>query len=199
MKAQISTLIKAACCSAALLLGYSAHAQTNANQAARQAGVSINENGSKANHSAMLDVHSTSKGLLTPRMTTTEREAIVRPAQGLLVFDNTTSTFWYFDGEAWKDMLTSNAEEAGTRNSTGDNLGNHTATENIQTNGHWISNDGGNKGVHVATNGNVGVGLNSGSAAFQVGFTHPPVVGTDFLSANVIDQAGTTMPNPHLS
>jgi hypothetical protein len=39
----------------------------------------------------------------------------------------------------------------------GDNLGNHTATENIKLNGHWLSADGGNEGVYVNNSGRVGI------------------------------------------
>jgi len=39
-----------------------------------------------------------------------------------------------------------------------DNLGNHTATQNIRLSGFWISNDGGNEGIRVDNNGNIGVG-----------------------------------------
>ena len=37
----------------------------------------------------------------------------------------------------------------------GDNLGNHTATENIKLNGNYLSNDGGNEGISVDNSGNV--------------------------------------------
>jgi uncharacterized protein (TIGR02145 family) len=56
------------------------------------------------NTSAMLDVSSTSKGLLIPRMTTSQRTGIATPAQGLNVFDTQTKSFWYFDGLVWKEM-----------------------------------------------------------------------------------------------
>jgi len=36
--------------------------------------------------SAMLDVKSTTKGMLVPRMAATERNAIISPAKGLIVF-----------------------------------------------------------------------------------------------------------------
>jgi len=42
-----------------------------------------------------------------------------------------------------------------------DNLGNHTATQNILTNGHWISSDGGNEGIFVNNNGKVGIGTDN--------------------------------------
>ena len=36
---------------------------------------------------------------------------------------------------------------------TGDNLGNHILSQNLRTNGYYISNDGGNEGIWVNTNG----------------------------------------------
>ncbi|PJJ60346.1 NHL repeat-containing protein [Hymenobacter chitinivorans] len=39
-----------------------------------------------------------------------------------------------------------------------DNLGNHTATTTVRLNNNWLSNDGGNEGVRIANNGNVGIG-----------------------------------------
>ena len=44
---------------------------------------------------------------------------------------------------------------------TGDNLGNHTATQNVKLNGHWLSGDGGDEGVFVNSSGNVGIGTSS--------------------------------------
>jgi hypothetical protein len=38
-----------------------------------------------------------------------------------------------------------------------DNLGDHIATQNIQLNNHWLSNDGGAEGVRVSDTGNVGI------------------------------------------
>lgn len=54
--------------------------------------------------SALLDITSNTKGLLIPRMTTAERTAIASPAKGLMVFDNTTSSFWFYSGTAWAEM-----------------------------------------------------------------------------------------------
>lgn len=48
--------------------------------------ISVTEDGSAPNSSAMLDVVSTDKGMLIPRMTAAQRLAIVSPANGLLVF-----------------------------------------------------------------------------------------------------------------
>lgn len=52
--------------------------------------------------SAMLDVNSTTKGFLTPRMTQSQRNLISSPATGLLIYqtDNTPG-FYYYNGSAW--------------------------------------------------------------------------------------------------
>ncbi|MFH2094998.1 MAG: tail fiber domain-containing protein [Bacteroidota bacterium] len=54
-----------------------------------------------ANPSAMLDVKSITKGLLVPRMTTTQRTAISSPAEGLLVYDTTEDEFFFFQTGVW--------------------------------------------------------------------------------------------------
>ena len=53
--------------------------------------------------SAQLEVKSTNKGLLTPRMNEAQKNAIDNPAAGLLVYQTDgTSGFYYYDGSAWK-------------------------------------------------------------------------------------------------
>ena len=56
--------------------------------------------------SARLEVSATNKGFLTPRMTSAERNAISNPAEGLLVYDLNTSSFWYFNSGNWTELLT---------------------------------------------------------------------------------------------
>lgn len=55
--------------------------------------------------SAQLDVSSTNKGVLVPRMTTVQRTAIAAPADGLLVYDTDTKTFWFNKtGPGWTQI-----------------------------------------------------------------------------------------------
>jgi hypothetical protein len=51
--------------------------------------------------SAKLDITSTTQGFLPPRMTTAQRNAIVTPATGLIVYDNTLLSLYQFNGTAW--------------------------------------------------------------------------------------------------
>lgn len=69
--------------------------------------VAINTDGSAADPSAMLDVKSTVKGLLIPRMTASERTAIPSPATSLLVFDTDANTFWFYNGNEWEQLVSS--------------------------------------------------------------------------------------------
>lgn len=62
----------------------------------------INTTGTSAHHSAMLDITSTSKGVLVPRLSTAQRIAIAIPAKGLMVYDSTLNQFAYYDGAAWQ-------------------------------------------------------------------------------------------------
>ncbi|MEM6261628.1 MAG: kelch repeat-containing protein [Bacteroidota bacterium] len=54
---------------------------------------------------------------------------------------------------------------------TDDNLGNHTATQSLQLDGNWLSNDGDNEGVFVLPNGNVGISTDTPSTALEVNGT----------------------------
>ncbi|GIV43672.1 MAG: hypothetical protein KatS3mg035_0795 [Bacteroidia bacterium] len=67
--------------------------------------VGINTTGTPPDNSALLDVDangmSPKKGLLIPRMTTAERNAIPSPATSLLIFNTTTGCFEFWDGSNW--------------------------------------------------------------------------------------------------
>ena len=60
-------------------------------------GVAINEDGAAPHPSAMLDVTSTEKGILIPRMMQAERDAIAEPATGLLIFQTDAAAGFYFN------------------------------------------------------------------------------------------------------
>lgn len=60
--------------------------------------VSVNTTGEPPDNSAMLDIKSTDRGLLIPRMTSDQIEAIKDPADGLLVYCTTTGKVYLFVG-----------------------------------------------------------------------------------------------------
>ncbi|MEP6646886.1 MAG: DUF4215 domain-containing protein, partial [Saprospiraceae bacterium] len=69
-------------------------------------GVAINSDGTRPDPSSMLDVKSSTNGILIPRMTSVQRVTIQNPSNGLLVFDLTTGSFWYFFNFTWKQIST---------------------------------------------------------------------------------------------
>ena len=123
--------------------------------------------------SAALDISSTAKGLLVPRLTAAQRTGIATPAAALLVYqtDGPQPGFWFNAGSATVPAWT-------FFNPSGDNLGNHTATQplNLQTNaltgsgatigaivGVGITAQGG-LNIGQNTNGNIFIGNQSGQA-----------------------------------
>lgn len=153
----------------ALLLASTARAQTG----------SVGIGTASPNASALLDLSSTTKGLLIPRLTSAQRTAIGSPAAGLLVYqtDGTQPGFYY------------NASTTSTANwlwlpdkaAAGDNLGNGTATTAVKLAGNTLSNNG-TGGISITDAGQVTVTGNSvvtGSGnvggSLTVGTTAAPV------------------------
>src|SRR4030095_8155552 len=65
------------------------------------------------NASSLLEIKSTSKGLLIPRMSKTQRDAIVTPATGLMIYQtNSTPGFYYYSGTAWTAVSIASANLA---------------------------------------------------------------------------------------
>lgn len=57
--------------------------------------------GTTPNANAILDVASTTKAFMPPRMTTTQRDAIVSPTAGMVVYNSTTNVLNFYNGAAW--------------------------------------------------------------------------------------------------
>jgi len=109
-------------------------------------GVGINETGAAPDPSAVLDVFSTTKGMLIPRVTLSERNAIVLPAAGLMVYQTDDTAGFYFN--------------AGTPVSVNWQLVGFNAVAPSQ----WISS-----GDNIYYNdGYIGIGTNSPTASLNV-------------------------------
>jgi hypothetical protein len=51
-----------------------------------------------------VEIASTDRGVLLPRLTTAQRVAVSKPAIGLLVFDSTTESFWFYETTGWLEV-----------------------------------------------------------------------------------------------
>src|ERR1041385_7068378 len=83
--------------SSVLAAGY-LNAQTNIFPSAGAAGIGT----TAPDASSLLEIKSTTKGILIPRMTKLKRDSIHTPDTGLLIDQtNNTAGFYYYSGRAW--------------------------------------------------------------------------------------------------
>ena len=150
------------------------------------------------NASAILDVRSTTKGFLQPRMTTTQRDAIATPATGLQVYNTTTNTNDYYNGTSWNalavgNIYTTDGTLTGNRTVT---MGGNTLTflKSDNSTGAFVSFLANNLSAGVGigydgvratgSNSNVDLGLNSKGegtvlSTSKVNFSNPNLVFSD--------------------
>lgn len=102
---------------------------------------SINTDGSTAHNSAILDVKSSSKGMLIPRLSLAERIAVASPATGLMIYQTDNAPgFYFYDGAAWISITS--------------------ASNNL-----WIKNV---NHIYNSNTSNVGIGINTPLARLHV-------------------------------
>ena len=129
---------------------------------------SVGINTAAPNASAVLDVTSTTQGMLVPRMTTAQRTAIASPVASLLVFQTDgTAGFYYYTGAAWQYLNTQWTYNAANivfaTGNVGINTGVTAPTRNLDVNGTARIGTNGNtitqiiKTSGTVTVGNVGI------------------------------------------
>jgi hypothetical protein len=119
--------------------------------------VGINSTGTAPNGSAMLDIVSSDKGLLIPRMTQTQRGTITTPATGLLIYqtDNTPG-FYHYNGTAWTLLATGANNDWKLAGNPGTTAGtDFIGTTDAQS---LVFKTNNTEKMRIDNNGNVGVG-----------------------------------------
>ncbi len=121
-----------------IFLTQALQAQTNTFPSTGSAGIGT----ITPDHSSLLELKSTTKGFLPPRMTKKQRDAIANPATGLLIYQkNNKPGFYFYDGNQWTAV--SAAASSGS---------------------NWLKN-----GTSLYYNsGNVGIGTSTPTARLQV-------------------------------
>lgn len=64
----------------------------------------ITQSSGSVTSSAALEVQSTTKGFLPPKMTTAQRDFIITPSAGLSIYNTTTNTPNYYNGTSWQSV-----------------------------------------------------------------------------------------------
>ncbi len=130
--------------------------------------VAINSTGSNADASAMLDLSSTTSGFLMPRLTTTQRNAIVLPATGLAIFNSTVLSYQVNVGTPaspiWSTLSTSAWNLSGN---SGTNSGSNFLGTSDNHSLSFSTNSIQRMYIDSST-GNVGVGTNTPGADFTL-------------------------------
>ena len=119
--------------------------------------IGINNDGSKPDANAMLDVKAFNKGVLIPRTSTASRTTIPN-TKGLLVYDTTTNSFWYNNGSSWQQMSNGSSSLNGTTNYLAKFTSTSTAANSqIFDNGQYvgIGTTAPNAGLNIIHNGGI--------------------------------------------
>jgi len=122
-------------------------------------------------NSAVLDISSTTQGVLIPRMTQAERIVITTPATGLLVYQTDIATgFYYYNGVAWVTFGSSGWELTG-------NTGTNSAVDKLGTTDgqDFIIGTNGIEAIRIAASGNVGFNTTTPSVNFHLVANSSPV------------------------
>jgi trimeric autotransporter adhesin len=125
---KIKNKMKKLICTIAIMLAFACiklNAQTNTFPTTGSAGIGT----TTPDASSLLDVTSTTQGVLVPRMTKAQRDAIAAPATGLLIYQtDNTAGFYFFSGTVWTALLNNSGSintflglSAGAANTTGSN------------------------------------------------------------------------------
>ena len=108
------------------------------------------------NASAALDIVSSTKGALLPRLTSAQRGTIANPATGLLMFQTDAPMGFYYNAG------TAAAPQWQLLNPNGDNLGNHTATQDLKLGTYALTGTGADLGTIIGLGIRADGGLNLG-------------------------------------
>jgi hypothetical protein len=105
--------------------------------------VKIGTGATSPDASAVLDIESNARGLLIPRLSTSQMNAISNPARGLLVFNNTDSVLYMRLDTGWTKIATgtniwnSNGNAAFNTNTGNIGIGNNTPAEKLDLTGNF--------------------------------------------------------------
>lgn len=158
--------------------------------------VAINSNGAPANSSAMLDITSTNKGILIPRVADTT--SVSAPAVGLLIYrTNSPQGFFYYNGQKWQKIGVEGSSGSGS--SGGTYYVDLTTNQTINGQKVWNGNATFNSGINISggtinlnNNLNSTTNINSGTSNGTINIANGTLGGN---SVNIGNSIGATSLN----
>lgn len=131
--------------------------------------IGINGTGATPNPFAVLDVASSAnnKGVLVPRLTTAQRTSIAglgATEEGLMLYDTTTDSFWYWDGTQWVEVQSKRAWQlqGNTNTNPGPDFLGTTDTKDL------VVKTNNTEAMRVMANQRVGIGTAAPAHTLQV-------------------------------
>ena len=136
------------------------------------------------NTSAKLDVESTTQGFLPPRLTTAQRDVIVNPAVGLIIYNTTTNCLNFYVGSGWNETCGTASLPLGVVSTINCGSATITGTLTIGTSASGVSV------IVPYTGGNAGTyGAQSVSSTGVVGLT--ATLSADSVTVTLANGAGS--------
>lgn len=146
------------------------------------------------NTSAALDITSTNRGLLIPRMTQAQKAAIATPATGLLIYQTDgASGFWFYNGATWQPF------SSGTGWSLTGNFGTTPLLNKLGTtdNQSLVFRANNSEVSRILGNGDVGIGTTTPTAKLHVTSNSVYSFTQDFSSVATGNVSLITTNNPY--
>jgi hypothetical protein len=110
------------------------------------------------NTSSALEIKSTTQGLLISRITKAQRDAIISPAEGLMIYQiNNTPGFYYYTGIAWTAVTPKSKGWLLTGNSSTDPATNFVGTPDSVD---FVVRTNNQERIRILSDGKVGIGIN---------------------------------------
>lgn len=160
--------------------------------------------------SAILDLNSTSRGFLAPRMTAAQRTSIASPVAGLMVYETTSSSYWIFNGTVWVQLASGGSSPWASlsnniynTNSGNVGIGISTPASKLHLVGNMLMNstnpiiqfqqNGTDIGFVQLSGNNLRLGTNSSNGAGKIVFR---AFGNDHIFIDSIGQLGIGKSSP---
>lgn len=137
------------------------------------------------NNHSILELSATDKGLLVPRLSQVERNAMSLGVaeKGMMIFNTSFTRFEFWDGATWVAVGV-----------PADNLGNHIVGQNIQLGPYYLSNNAMSEGLRIGSGGVANISTSTLPVASPLLTLYTSVSGVSMkMKPNALSVLGSTL------